>query len=154
GDKRLGANGLAGDNWLKEQDAGGYNVVMDAEEIVTPQTLEDDIDPNNYELLSLYFSGPAAITVRAQTPSESIEDLVEDAKDRPGEVAYSSPGVGSVCDNPAQGLQEQADIELVNVTFDGSAPAIEAAAAGDVDFSIDAVGSQKAQVDGGDMRYL
>ncbi|GAB2841823.1 hypothetical protein GCM10027092_03580 [Yaniella soli] len=28
------------------------------------------------------------------------------------------------------------------------------ARAGDVDFSIDAVGSQKAQVDGGDMRYL
>jgi len=153
-ENRPGANGSVGYNWLKEQDPDGYNMVMVGAEIVTLQYLDYDIDPADYEFLSQIISGPGAIAVREDSPYETFDDLVEDAKDRPGEVTYSSPGVGSVWDNPAQGLQEQADIELVNVPFDGSAPSIEAAAAGDVDFSIDAVGSQKAQVDGGDMRYL
>lgn len=153
-ENRPGANGSVGYNWLTEQEPDGYNMVMVGAEIVTLQYLDYDIDPENYEFLSQIVSGPGGIAVRSDSPYETMEDLIEDAANRPGEVTYSSPGVGSVWDNPAQGLQEAADIDLVNVPFDGSAPSIEAAAAGDVDFSIDAVGSQKAQVDGGDMRYL
>lgn len=153
-ENRPGANGSVGYNWLAEQDPDGYNMVMVGAEIVTLQYLDYDIDPGNYEFLSQLLSGPGGIAVRTDSPYETLDDLIEDAKARPGEVTYSSPGVGSVWDNPAQGFQELADVDLVNVPFDGSAPSIEAAAAGDVDFSIDAVGSQKAQVDGGDMRYL
>lgn len=153
-ENRPGANGSVGYNWMAEQDPDGYNMVMVGAEIVTLQYLDYDIDPANYEFLSQLLSGPGGIAVRADSPYETLDDLIEDAKARPGEVTYSSPGVGSVWDNPAQGFQELADIELVNVPFDGSAPSIAAAAAGDVDFSIDAVGSQKAQVDGGEMRYL
>lgn len=153
-ENRPGANGSVGYNWMTEQDPDGYNMVMVGAEIVTLQYLDYDIDPANYEFLSQLLSGPGGIAVSADSPYETLDDLIEDAKARPGEVTYSSPGVGSVWDNPAQGLQELADIELVNVPFDGSAPSIAAAAAGDVDFSIDAVGSQKAQVDGGEMRYL
>lgn len=153
-ENRPGANGSVGYNWMAEQDPDGYNMVMVGAEIVTLQYLDYDIDPANYEFLSQLLSGPGGIAVKTDSPYETFDDLIEDAKARPGEVTYSSPGVGSVWDNPAQGLQEMADIDLINVPFDGSAPSIAAAAAGDVDFSIDAVGSQKAQVDGGDMRYL
>lgn len=153
-ENRPGANGSVGYNWLAEEDPDGYNMVMVGAEIVTLQYLDYDIDPANYEFLSQIISGPGGIAVKADSPYETLDDLIEDAKARPGEVTYSSPGVGSVWDNPAQGLQELADIDLVNVPFDGSAPSIAAAADGDVDFSIDAVGSQKAQVDGGEMRYL
>lgn len=153
-ENRPGANGSVGYNWLKEQEPDGYNMSMVGAEVATLQFMDYDISPDDYEFLSQIISGPGAIAVRTDSPYETLQDLIDDAKERPGEVTYSSPGVGSVWDNPAQGLQEMADIELTNVPFDGSAPSIAAAAAGDVDFSIDAVGSQKAQVDGGEMRYL
>lgn len=153
-ENRPGANGSVGYNWLTEQEPDGYNIVMVGAEIVTLQHLDYDVDPANYAFLSQMISGPGGVAVPADSDYETLDDLVEDATARPGEITYSSPGVGSVWDNPAQGFQELADIELVNVPYDGSAPAVEAAAAGDVDFVIDAVGTIKPQVDGGDLRYL
>src|SRR5699024_11845663 len=108
-ENRPGANGSVGYNWLKEQDPDGDTMVMVGPEIVTLQYLDYDIDPADYEFLSQSISGPGAIAVREDSPYETFDDLVEDAKDRPGEVTYSSPGVGSVCGNPAQGLQERSE---------------------------------------------
>jgi tripartite-type tricarboxylate transporter receptor subunit TctC len=153
-ENRPGANGSVAYNWLKEQEPNGYNLSMLGAEVVTLQFMDYDIKPADYEFIGQMISGPGAIAVQADSPYQTLQDIIDDAKARPGQVTYSSPGVGSVWDNPAQGLQELAGIELTNVPFDGSAPSIAAAAAGDVDFSIDAVGSQKAQVDGGEMRYI
>lgn len=153
-ENRPGANGSVGYNWLKEQKADGYNLSMLGAEVVTLQFMDYDIKPEDYDFLGQIISGPGAIAVKADSPYKTLQDIIDDAKANPGKVTYSSPGVGSVWDNPAQGFQELAGIELTNVPFDGSAPSIAAAAAGDVSFSIDAVGSQKAQVDGGAMRYI
>ncbi|MEU3847307.1 tripartite tricarboxylate transporter substrate binding protein [Micrococcus terreus] len=153
-ENRPGANGSVGYNWLKEQEPDGYNLSMLGAEVVTLQFMDYDIKPADYDFLGQIISGPGAIAVKADSPYQSLQDIIDDAKANPGKVTYSSPGVGSVWDNPAQGFQELAGIELTNVPFDGSAPSVAAAAAGDVSFSIDAVGTQKAQVDGGAMRYI
>lgn len=153
-ENRPGANGSVGYNWLKEQEPDGYNLSMLGAEVATLQFMDYDIKPADYAFLGKILEGPGAIAVKADSPYETLQDLIDAAKAAPGEITYSSPGVGSVWDNPAQGFQELAGIELTNVPFDGSAPSIAAAAAGDVDFSIDAMGSQKAQVDGGELRYL
>ncbi|MFC7401106.1 tripartite tricarboxylate transporter substrate binding protein [Citricoccus sp. GCM10030269] len=153
-ENRPGANGSVAYNWLKEQEPDGYNLSMLGAEVATLQFMDYDIKPDDYAFLGKILEGPGAIAVKADSPYETLEDLIDAAKESPGELTYSSPGVGSVWDNPAQGLQEMAGIELTNVPYDGSAPSIAAAAAGDVDFSIDAMGSQKAQVDGGELRYL
>ncbi|MEV4902778.1 tripartite tricarboxylate transporter substrate binding protein [Citricoccus sp. NPDC055426] len=153
-ENRPGANGSVGYNWLKEQDPDGYNLSMLGAEVATLQFMDYDIAPADYAFLGKILEGPGAIAVQADSPYETLQDLIDAAKAAPGEITYSSPGVGSVWDNPAQGFQELAGIDLTNVPFDGSAPSIAAAAAGDVDFSIDAMGSQKAQVDGGELRYL
>lgn len=153
-ENRPGANGSVGYNWLKEQDPDGYNLSMLGAEVATLQFMDYDIEPADYAFLGKILEGPGAIAVQADSPYETLQDLIDAAKEAPGELTYSSPGVGSVWDNPAQGFQEMAGIELTNVPYDGSGPSIAAAAAGDVDFSIDAMGSQKAQVDGGELRYL
>lgn len=153
-ENKPGANGSVAYNWLKDQKPDGYNLSMMGVEVATLQFQDYDIDPANYEPIGQGLAGPGAIAVPVDSPYKSLQDLVADAKANPGKVTYSSPGVGSVWDSPAQGLQELAGIELTSVPFDGSAPAVAAAAAGDVDFSIDAIGTQKNQVDAGKLRYL
>ncbi|MFC0582805.1 tripartite tricarboxylate transporter substrate binding protein [Micrococcoides hystricis] len=149
-----GANGSIAYNWLTDQKPDGYNLSVLGMEVATLQYMDYDVDPANYTFLGELLEGPGAIAVKSDSPFESLQDLIDAAKEKPGSITYSSPGVGSVWDNPAQGFQDIAGIKLKNVPFDGSAPSIQAAAAGDVDFSIDAAGSQKANVDGGKMRYL
>jgi tripartite-type tricarboxylate transporter receptor subunit TctC len=153
-ENKPGANGSVAYNWLKDQKPDGYNLSMMGVEVATLQFQDYDIDPSNYAPIGQGLAGPGAIAVPVDSPYQSLKDLVADAKANPGKVTYSSPGVGSVWDSPAQGLQELAGIELTSVPFDGSAPAVAAAAAGDVDFSIDAIGTQKNQVDAGKLRYL
>lgn len=153
-ENKPGANGSVTYNWLKDQKPDGYNLSMMGVEVATLQFQDYDVDPANYEPIGQGLAGPGAIAVPVDSPYKSLKDLVADAKANPGKVTYSSPGVGSVWDSPAQGLQELAGIELTSVPFDGSAPAVAAAAAGDVSFSIDAIGTQKNQVDAGKLRYL
>ncbi len=153
-ENKPGANGSIGYNWLTDQDPDGYKLSVLGMEVATLQYMDYDVNPDDYTYIGQLLEGPGAIAVKTDSPYETLQDLIDAAKEKPGAITYSSPGVGSVWDNPAQGFQDMAGIELKNVPFDGSAPAIQAAAAGDVDFSIDAAGSQKANVDGGKMRYL
>ncbi|MGB9034361.1 hypothetical protein BLJ79_08710 [Arthrobacter sp. UCD-GKA] len=153
-ENKPGANGSVAYNWLAEQEPDGYNLAMMGVEVATLQFMDYDIKPENYAPIGQGLAGPGAIAVPVDSPFKTLEDLIAAAKAKPGEVTFSSPGIGSVWDSPAAGLQQLADIKLTSVPFDGSAPAIAAAASGKVDFSIDAIGSQKVQVDGGHLRYL
>lgn len=153
-ENKPGANGSVAYNWLAEQAPDGYNLSMMGVEVATLQFMDYDIKPENYAPIGQGLAGPGAIAVPVDSPFKTLEDLIAAAKAKPGEVTFSSPGIGSVWDSPAAGLQQLADMKLTSVPFDGSAPAIAAAAAGKVDFSIDAIGSQKIQVDGGHLRYL
>ncbi|MGO1532336.1 MAG: tripartite tricarboxylate transporter substrate binding protein [Micrococcaceae bacterium] len=153
-ENRPGANGSIGYSWLAEQEPNGYNLSMMGVEVATLQFMNYDVDPDDFAPIGQAIEGPGAIAVPVNSPYESLTELIEDARNNPGDVTYSSPGVGSVWDSPARGLQDMTGVTLTSVPFDGSSPAIAAAAAGDVDFSIDAMGSQKAQVDGDEMRYL
>lgn len=155
-ENKPGANGSVAYNWLAEQKPDGYNLSLMGVEVATLQFMDYDIKPENYAPIGQGLAGPGAIAVPVDSPYKSLEDLINDAKAKakPGKLTFSSPGIGSVWDSPAAGLQQLADIKLTSVPFDGSAPAIAAAAANKVDFSIDAIGSQKVQVDGGHLRYL
>ncbi|GAA4374542.1 tripartite tricarboxylate transporter substrate binding protein [Paeniglutamicibacter cryotolerans] len=153
-ENKPGANGSVAYNWLAEQKPDGYNLSMMGVEVATLQFMDYDIKPENYAPIGQGLSGPGAIAVPVDSPYKTLQDLVDDAKAKPGKLTFSSPGIGSVWDSPAAGLQQLAGIKLTSVPFDGSAPAVAAAAAGDVTFSIDAIGSQKIQVEGGKLRYL
>lgn len=153
-ENRPGANGSVAYNWLKEQDPDGYNISVMSMEINTLGPMDYGIESTDFTYLGQALSGPGAIAVPVDSPYETFEDFLADAEERPGEITYSSPGAGSGWDAAAHGLQELAGIDLTNVPFDGSAPSVAAAAAKDVDITIDAIGQQKPLVDGGELRYL
>ncbi|WP_105035906.1 Bug family tripartite tricarboxylate transporter substrate binding protein [Cryobacterium aureum] len=153
-ENRPGANGSVGYNWLKDQDPDGYSLAVMGVEVAILQFQNYDVDPADFIPIGQASSGPGAIAVPVDSPYLSLQDLIDDAKANPGDVTFSSPGVGSVWDSTVQGFKELAGIELKNVPYDGSAPAVAAAAAGDVDFSTDGIGNQKIQVDAGKLRYL
>ena len=62
-----------------------------------------------------------------------MKDLIAKAKAEPGKVTYSSPGVGSVSQLAVELLELRAETKLIYVTFQGAAPAAQAAMAGTTD---------------------
>ena len=76
---------------------------------------------------------PLVLVVRGDGAWKSAKDLVADAKKRPDKIIYGSSGVYGVLHLAFAILDQAADIKLYHVPFQGAAPAIVAAAGGQVD---------------------
>jgi|SRR5690625_184841 len=153
-ENRPGANGSVGYTWLLDQKADGYTISMAGPEVATLQFQDYEIDPEDYAFIGQGISGPGAVAVPADSPYETLDELLEAGAEAPDEISFSSPGVGSVWDLATQRLIAESDAEFSSIPFDGSAPAVHAASSGHVDFTTSAIGLLGPQVDGGEMRFL
>lgn len=153
-ENRPGANGSIGYEYLLEQPADGTTISMMGPEVSTLQFQDYAVDPEDYSFVGQGISGPGAIAVPADSPHDSLDDLLEAAREAPGELTYSSPGAGSVWDLAAYKVMEATDTTMQNVPFDGSGPSVQAASSGHVDFTVNAIGLIGPEVEGGNMRFL
>ncbi|MGJ7495551.1 Bug family tripartite tricarboxylate transporter substrate binding protein [Variovorax sp. RT4R15] len=97
---------------------------------------------------------PLVLSVNPAGPIHSMADLVRLAKAEPGKLAFASTGTGSSTHLAAEMLQSEAGITMNHVPYNGSAPALNAVMAGDVQLSVDAVASAMALVKGDKLRPI
>jgi tripartite-type tricarboxylate transporter receptor subunit TctC len=85
---------------------------------------------------------PQAVTVRAESPFKSLQELVDFAKANPGKLRVSG-GAGASAYNRlfALAFQEAAGIQMTWVPFDSSPDGRRALLAGDVDLLFTSVGA-------------
>ena len=77
------------------------------------------------------------MVVRPNFPGKDVGELIAFAKKNPGKVTYSSAGAGTTPHLIGELFLQQAGIQAVHVPYKGSAPALQAVLAGDVDFVMD-----------------
>jgi tripartite-type tricarboxylate transporter receptor subunit TctC len=95
-----------------------------------------------------------AFVVRADSPLQNMEDLVEAARANPEGVSIAASGLMSVNHLPVLRLQQMADIRFAVVHFDGSAPGITAMLGGHVDVASVLEPEVVGQVRAGEVRVL
>lgn len=76
---------------------------------------------------------PGLIRVRADAPWETLEDLVEDALDRPGEITFSVSDLASSNYIGLVQIMEATGAEFKVIGYDGGGPARTALLSGEVD---------------------
>ena len=84
----------------------------------------------------------------------SVQELIERGRRSRDELTFATFGVGSSPHVTATLLQKLGGFEAVNVPYNGSAPALNAVLAGDVDFLFDNVTTSTPQVRAGTVRAL
>lgn len=94
------------------------------------------------------------ISVNADSPIKSLKELIAEARRKPGALAFSSCGNGSVCQLSGELLKAQASIDLLHVPFAGSAPAISALLGQQVQVAADTVAVQTPHIQAGKLRGL
>ncbi|MDB5859242.1 MAG: hypothetical protein JWQ76_2931 [Ramlibacter sp.] len=67
---------------------------------------------------------PMTLSVRAQSPYQTIADVLRDAKANPGKVSYGSSGNGSVSHLTGELLAQAAGVQLIHVGYRGASPAL------------------------------
>ncbi len=95
--------------------------------------------------ISLLTLANSLVTVNASVPANSLKELIELAKARPGQVNFASIGPGSVQHFTGETLKKLAGIDIVHVPYQGSAAELVALLAGQVQIGFDILSSFQLQ---------
>jgi tripartite-type tricarboxylate transporter receptor subunit TctC len=92
---------------------------------------------------------PMLYLATASAPFNTFQELVAQAKAKPGAISFGSAGNGSINHLAGEWLAQAAGIQLLHVPYKGGAPAAAAVAAGDVHFGVMAVPGAAAHIKSG-----
>jgi len=97
---------------------------------------------------------PGVIWVKADSPYNTLKDLIDDAKKRPAEIKASTTGILGDDHLAILMMEEAAGVKFRIVHLEGGAPQLAATLGGQVDVSFDNVGSVAPRVKAGQLRGL
>ena len=97
---------------------------------------------------------PLAIIVNADLPVKSLQDFVDLAKAKPNAMNFASSGIGSPQQLGAELLKARTGIQITNVTYKGTAPAMVDLLAGRVQIMFDPLVSSLPQIKAGRVKVL
>jgi tripartite-type tricarboxylate transporter receptor subunit TctC len=129
-----GASGSIGwqDVMLAKPD--GYRLAVITVELATLSHMgigkiaADDLQP-----IAQLNADPAAITVRAESPWNTVEEFLAAARQDPSKVGVGNAGNGSIWHLAASALEEKTGTKFNHVPFQGAGPAVLALLGGHID---------------------
>lgn len=137
-DNRPGANSAIGSAAVARATPDGYTVLNVSPSLVlnallrkdVPYDLEKDFVP----VTNIGVGRGYLLVVRQQLPVNSVRELVALARTRGDKrLSYGTPGIGNALHVASEIFATKAGIPLLHVPYKGSAPALSAIAAGEVD---------------------
>jgi len=111
-------------------------------------------DPlRDFSPIGLAALSPNILAVRSDRPWRNLQDLVEEARRRPGELSFGSSGIGTTQHLTGELLQAETGIELLHVPYRGGAPAVRDLVGGRLDMAVSS-GSSAAMIRSGEIRAI
>jgi len=150
-----GGGGGVGLVYLKNARNDGYTIGMSSNALIHTaycSTIKTPVE--DYEALVHMTSCPAALTVRADSPWQTLEDFIADAKSKPGILRNANDTPGGASHIAAKLLEEATGIELNKVPYAGFAPSVSALAGGHVDSTTVDITEVIALHEAGEFRIL
>ena len=133
----------------------GYKVLMATPEVlIAPLLGMGHASIDNFVAIARINADPSAITVRTDSPWKTIEEFMAYAKANPGKVTLSTSGNGAIPDVAAMAIEEKTGVKFTRIPYQGEAPAIQAALAGQVDATVVAPGALSQHVKAEKLRVL
>ena len=155
---RTGGNGVVGHSAISTANPDGYTLGMITVEIsmmhwagLTPMT------PFDFTPLSLMNIDPAAVTVKADSPYKTLDDLIKAIKANPGKFKGSGTGQGGIWHLALAGMLHDLKVDVAAapwVPSNGAAPAMNDLAAGGIEFVTCSLPESRALIDAGKARPL
>jgi tripartite-type tricarboxylate transporter receptor subunit TctC len=157
-ENRPGAGGMIGVEQAVRSPADGYTLLMatNGEFTINPAVYakvpydpEKDVVP-----IIMATSTPLMWVANANTPINTIPELIAAAKARPGEIAYSTPGNGTMNHLTGEWFSLVTGTKFLHVPYKGGAPAATAIASGEVPVGVVAISSGLPFIKSGKVKVL
>jgi tripartite-type tricarboxylate transporter receptor subunit TctC len=148
-----GASGTKGAREAKDSPADGYTLYAVHDYIhSTYWAGVADVQYTDFEPICLISSTPSVLTASPKTPWKSWQDLVADAKKRPGQITVGATLASTSHFFPAL-IEQAAGIKFKYVSYEGLAPRMNAILGGHVDLT-DSNLTQKGKVEAAQLKFL
>lgn len=157
---RGGAGGAIGNAFVARAAPDGHTLLMALSSLaVLPEADRLHGRPPAYTVdqfapIALITADPTLLVVRADAPWRTLEEFVEDAKRRPGQITYSSAGNYSTLHVAMAMFASAAGLDLLHVPYQGGGPAMTALLSGTVQALSSGPGPALPHVREGKLRAL
>ncbi|MGE0875373.1 MAG: Bug family tripartite tricarboxylate transporter substrate binding protein [Burkholderiales bacterium] len=153
-----GAGGNIGTDMVAKADPDGHTLLVGYTAPITVNvTLFDKLpyDPQkDLAPITLAVTTPQFLTVHPSLPVNSVAELVKHAKGNPGKLSYGSISIGSASHLTMEMFKAAAGINLVNVPYKGSGPAVADLLAGNVQAAFLVPGNVLGHLKAGKLKVL
>lgn len=149
--------GVAGSNgmvYVMNQPDDGYTLVGLSESNVTAAVQGGWDQKFSYWHPFIVGGSPDLISVPANSPHKTLQDLIAAAKAAPGSIPAAASGSGSIHHLNLLAIENGTGASFKFVPYKGSAPGQEAAVAGEVAVVVTSLAEQQPLIDGGLLRPL
>jgi len=146
-ENRAGAGSIVGLQFTSQQPPDGSTFLLTSTGYGFLINKNSNIDlVNSFASVAMIGFSDSALVVHPQLPVNSVKDLIALAKKRPGELMYSSSGVGGFPHMNTELFKLMAGVNLTHVPFKGGGPAVADTAAGNTQLQLGSVPSVIGQV--------
>ena len=157
-ENRTGGGGYIGAEHVTKAAPDGYTLFFTAANIVMSLELfpKQPVDPlKDFTPVTLLTREPSLLAVHPSMPVRSVKELIALGRARPGEINYSSGGIGSSSHLNTELFKMMAKIDMVQIPYSGgTGPAVVGAISGESPVIIVPISAALPQGRAGRLRIL
>ena len=155
-ENRAGAGSVVGSEAVANAPKDGYTLlIVSLATTVAPALYKLPYDPvTAFKPVAMVLSAPNVVLVHPEVPARSLQEFIELAKRKPGEVQYGSGGVGSFMHLGGEMFKLATGVNLLHVPYKGGGPSIQDVVAGNIHMTFEGTGVLLPLIQGGQLRAL
>lgn len=156
-DSRSGGGGIVATEIASKAEPDGYTLLFATGTHTTHTALQRKLpyDPiKSFAPIAKLGSGPFALVVHPTVPAKSMKELIELARQKPGELLFATAGLGGSAHLGAELLKIMANIDFRVVHFRGGGPAMIDLLGNHSDAGIGALSQYLPHINSGKLRVL
>jgi tripartite-type tricarboxylate transporter receptor subunit TctC len=156
-ESKPGAAGSIGMDFAARQPNDGYNFVVGNLGPVAVNPLLSKVPYNiekDFVAVSMVSTGPNVLVVRADSPFQSLADVIAFGKANPGKLNYGTSGPGSVSHLSSEMLKNITGLQAVEVAYKGGVLAVQDLLGGQIHYIFSDSLPAMAHIRAGKLRAL
>jgi tripartite-type tricarboxylate transporter receptor subunit TctC len=155
-DNRGGAGGTIGTEVASRAAPDGYTLlVISIAHAVAPWLYDLHYDSiKSFAPVAILATGPNVLVVHPDLPVHSVKELIDLAKQKPGELQYASAGIGSFQHLGGELFKLEAGVDIVHVPYKGGGPAMTDVLGGHIKIMFSSLVQTTAFIRNGQLRAL
>jgi tripartite-type tricarboxylate transporter receptor subunit TctC len=152
-----GAGGTIGVNLVARANPDGYTVLAATPSLTINPYIQKDIayDPiRDFAPVIQATTSPVVLVVPTSSPIHSVQDVIDMARAKPGQVRYGTAGIGSIAHLSTSLFASLADVKLTHIPYRGTGPALIDLLAGRLQVQFENAPGVLSQVHAGQLRAI